>query len=134
MSNRRQKRRLSGPGALPAILAVLALLLQALVPGMAVAQSGGSAGGTRTVVLCTSMGEKTVTLPDDSAPRPVMASKCHDCVMAAVTAVVPPSAHSLPVRYAAIVRHEMAQAWRAPEPARPPPRPPSQGPPTLFDL
>lgn len=127
MSNRRQKRRIAGPGALPAILAVLALLLQGLAPGMAVAASGG----TRTVVLCTSMGEKTVTVPDDSAPRPMSSSKCHDCVMVAVTTVMPPSPDSLPVRYAAVVRHELALAAVQPVPTRPPPRPPGQGPPSV---
>ena len=129
MSFRRQIRRPFG--LLPAILAVLALLTQALVPGMVMARE---ADGTRTVVLCTTVGEKIVTLPNDTAPKPFAGYKCHDCVMAAVAAVVPPSTDSLPVRYAAIVRHERAQAWRAPEPARPPPRPPSQGPPTAFDL
>ncbi|MDB5472024.1 MAG: hypothetical protein JWR84_3584 [Caulobacter sp.] len=127
MSNRRQKRRPSGPGALPALLAVLALLLQALAPGMAVA---ASSGGTRTMVLCTSAGEKTVTLPDDSAPRPMAASKCHDCVMAATTTVLPPSPGGLPVRYAAVVRHGRTLGQAAVLPARPPPRPPGQGPPT----
>ncbi|MCE3290767.1 MAG: hypothetical protein K0R83_2779 [Caulobacter sp.] len=132
MSFRRQKRRVSGAGAhplgLPAILAVLALLMQALAPGLAMAQPGG---GTRTMVLCTSAGEQTVTLPDDSAPRPLMSHSCHDCVMAAVTTVAPPSAETFPVRYAAVVRHERAAAPLAAPPARPPPRPPSQGPPAV---
>ena len=83
------------------------------------------------MVLCTSAGEKTVTLPDDSAPGPLMSHSCHDCVMAATLAVVPPSADSLPVRYAAVVRHERALKQAAVQPARPPPRPPSQGPPTV---
>ena len=129
MSFRRQIRR--PLGLLPAILAVLALLTQVLMPAVVAAQE---AGGARTVVLCTVEGEKIVTLPNDSAPKPFAGFKCHDCVIAAVTAVVPPSSEGLPVRYSAIVRHELAQAWRAPEPARPPPRPPSQGPPTAFDL
>lgn len=128
MSNRRQKRRPAGPGALPVVLAVLALILQALAPGIASAQA---AGGTRTVVLCTSMGEKTVTVPDDRAPGPMAQMKCHDCVMAAVTTVAPSSQGSLPIRYAAVVRHEKAQAGVAVLPARPPPRPPGQGPPTV---
>ena len=128
MSNRRQKRRLPGPGALPAILAMLALLLQALAPGIAAAQD---VGGTRTVVLCTSMGEKTVTVPDDSAPKPMAQMKCHDCLMAGVTTLEPPSQGSLPVRYAAVIRHEKALVDQAVIPARPPPRPPSQGPPTV---
>jgi hypothetical protein len=132
MSFRRQKRRVSGPGAqagrLAAILAVLALLMQALAPGMAMAQGQG---GTRTMVLCTSAGETIITLPDDSAPKPMAAHSCHDCVMAAVTAAPPPAADSLPVRYAALVRHERSLGGGAIQPARPPPRPPSQGPPTV---
>lgn len=113
---------------MPAILAVLALLMQALAPGMAMAQGPG---GTRTMVLCTSAGEKTVTLPDDGAPRPMAAHSCHDCVMAATTAVPPPAMKGLPLRYAAVVRHERSLGAVAVPPARPPPRPPSQGPPTV---
>ena len=126
MSFRRQIRRPTG--VLPALLAALALLMQALTPAVVAAQE---AGGTRTVVLCTSMGEKIVTLPGDSAPKPLAGYKCHDCVMAAVTAIAPPSPDSLPIRYAAVVRHERVRAHGAAEPPRPPPRPPSQGPPQL---
>lgn len=114
---------------LPVVLAVLALLMQALTPAVVAAREST---GTRTVVLCTSEGEKIVTVPGDTAPKPFAGFKCHDCVMAAVTAIPAPPAGSLPIRYAAIVRHERAQAYRAVEPARPPPRPPSQGPPSLF--
>lgn len=132
MPTSRPKRRDRGAGARPlglaAILAVLALLLQALAPGMSMAQTRD---GTRTMVLCTSAGEKTVTLPDDGAPKPFAASRCHDCVMAAVVTVTPPSPASLPVRYAAVVRHELAQAHPTVLPPRPPPRPPSQGPPVI---
>ena len=113
---------------MPAILAVLALLMQALAPGMAMAQGQGV---TRTMVLCTSAGEKTVTLPDDSAPKPMAAHSCHDCVMAAVTAVPPPAQDSLPIRYAVVVRRERSLGPVAVQPARPPPRPPSQGPPIV---
>lgn len=130
MSFRRQIRRPArqSGGVLPVLMAVLALLIQALTPAVAAAQE---AGGTQTVVLCTSMGEKIVTVPGESAPKPFDGYKCHDCVMAAVTAIAPPSDESLPVRYVAIVRNERARAHRLAEPARPPPRPPSQGPPIL---
>lgn len=132
MSFRRQIRRPTPKrgGLLPVLLAVLALLTQVMMPAVVAAQTSG---GTRTVVLCTVEGEKIVAVPT-KAPKPFAGFKCHDCVIAAVTAVVPPSVDSRPVRYAAIVRQERAQAWRAQEPARPPPRPPSQGPPTAFDL
>lgn len=129
MSFRRQNRRAWGAGVLPVVLAVLALLMQALTPAVVAARD---MSGSRTVVLCTSEGEKIVTVPGGASHKPFAGFKCHDCVMAAVTAVPAPSADSLPIRYAAIVRHERAQAYRAVEPARPPPRPPSQGPPKLF--
>jgi hypothetical protein len=126
MSHGWQNRRLRGPGALPAILAVLALLMQTLVPAVAMAHAPGD---SRIVVLCTPDGEKIVTINDEAPQTPFAGYKCHDCVIAAVTTVSPPSPVSLPVRYAAIVRHERAQASVRIAPAQPPPRPPGQGPP-----
>ena len=113
---------------MPAVLAVLALLMQALAPAAAMAEGPG---GTRTMVLCTSAGEKTVTLPDDGAPKPPASHSCHDCVMAAMTAIPPPAADGLPVRYAAVVRQQRSPGGLAVRPARPSPRPPSQGPPSV---
>ena len=129
MSFRRQNRRAWGAGMLPVVLAVLALLTQALTPAVVAASESA---GARTVVLCTSEGEKIVTVPDGTSHKPFAGFKCHDCVMAAVTAVPAPPAGGLPIRYAAIVRHERALVDRTADPARPPPRPPSQGPPSLF--
>jgi len=121
-----QFRQHRGPGALPAILAVLALLMQTLVPAIAMASGPGE---SRTVVLCTPQGEKIVTVHDEAPKAPFAGYKCHDCVIAAVTAVNPPSPEVLPVRYAAVVRHERSRLQTSVQPARLPPRPPSQGPP-----
>lgn len=129
MSHRGQNRRFRDPGALPAILAVLALLMQTLVPAVAMAQGPGD---SRMVVLCTPDGEKTVVVHDKAPATPFAGYKCHDCVIAAVTAVTPPSPDMAPVQYVAIVRHERAQATADAAPTRPPPRPPSQGPPLLV--
>ncbi len=128
MSSGWKNRRLRGPGALPAILAVLALMMQALVPAVAMAHGPGE---SRTVVLCTQQGEKTVTVRDEAPPGSLAGYKCHDCVIAAVTAVSPPSPEGLPVQYAAVVRHERSLAGPKALPARPRLKPPSQGPPVL---
>lgn len=128
-------RRNGTAGAWPAVLAVLALLIQGLVPASAVAQDARSVNGELTVVLCTANGLASVTLP--GAPPSHDGSgciKCHDCVMAAMVVFTPPTPQLAPVRYSQIIEAERVRPDDQPPVSRPPPRPPSQGPPTAFDL
>ncbi|MBI1405387.1 MAG: DUF2946 domain-containing protein [Caulobacter sp.] len=136
MHGRRKLRRNGLAGALPALLAVFAMLLQGLIPASALAQEAWSSGKVQTVVLCTASGEQTVAIPaDPSTPQQGFAGfKCHACVMASLLAITPPAPALSPVRYSQIIRAERSRVEDHPAFVRRPPRPPSQGPPTVFDL
>jgi hypothetical protein len=113
--------------ALAALLAVLALLVQALIPAVAMARPDASGG----VVICTANG--TLTIGSDGkaqAPHKGFAGMlCQDCLALAMAAVVAPELAVQPVAYAA-ERVEHAPVVSLLEPrARAPPRPPGQGPP-----
>jgi hypothetical protein len=133
MRDRREKRRVKTAGAWPALLAVLALLVQGLIPAAAMAYEA-RADVPAMVVLCTADGARTVAVPSDSQDHKGFAGlKCHDCVMASIAAVTPPAPQVAPVRYVQIVRLEARRIDAIRQVARPPPRPPSQGPPGLFN-
>jgi hypothetical protein len=136
MQPRRNLRRNGPLSALPALLAVLGLLLQGLIPASAMAQEAWSQGKVRTVVICTSAGEQTIAVPADSVPHDqgFAGFKCHACVMASLVAVTPPVPDIAPAQYCEIIRAEHARSTAQPIFARPAPRPPSQGPPTAFNI
>jgi len=134
MARNGEKRRISASGALPALVAVLALLVQALIPASAMAQEFRSRASTQTVILCTADGARSVEVAAEKVPGQehhtgFAGLKCHDCVMVSIAAVMPPAGDPAPVRYSQIIRVELTRtkAGRAIE--RPAPRPPSQGPP-----
>ena len=114
--------------AIAALLAVFALLVQALIPGAAMASQPDAAS-----ILCTATGIQVA----DSSKAPGGPHKgfagmpCQDCLAAAMAAVTPaPVVALLPVVYeVARVDHAPAISLLAPR-ARAPPRPPGQGPPT----
>jgi len=117
--------------ALAALLAVFALMVQALIPGAAMAARPGPAA---TMVICTASGTETVTADGKPAAPHKQAfggMPCQDCLAAAMAVVAPAPAPSVqPVAYAiARVEHAPVRSVLAPR-ARAPPRPPGQGPPT----
>jgi hypothetical protein len=114
--------------ALAALLAVLALLVQALIPAAAIARPDASGG----IVICTATGTQTI----GSDGKPTVPHKgfggmpCQDCLAVAMAAVVAPELAVQPVAYAAErVEHAPVTSLVQPR-ARAPPRPPGQGPPT----
>jgi hypothetical protein len=112
--------------AIIALFVMFALMVQALIPTMAMA-----APAVGSMVLCTVGG--TETFPTDGksgAPAPHRGPPCHDCLAAALVAAEPPPALEIrPVVYAvAPVEHAAGPARITPR-ARAPPRPPGQGPP-----
>jgi hypothetical protein len=117
--------------ALAALLAVFALLVQALIPGAAMAGRMDPAG---TTIICTATGTQTLA-PDGKPAGPRKPGfggmPCQDCLAAAMAVVSPAPAPSVrPVAYAiARVEHAPVRSVLAPR-ARAPPRPPGQGPPT----
>lgn len=105
-----------------ALVAVFALLVQALAPAFAVAGSRPDGGD----VICTTMGLQTA--PADSAPPPVDHA-CKHCVCPAPADLPPAAAAVARVAYAVNAAPATAAHRALPPPARGPPRPPGQGPP-----
>ncbi|WP_293374037.1 DUF2946 family protein [Phenylobacterium sp. SCN 70-31] len=105
-----------------AIIAVFALLVQALLPTLAAATPASSGQMT----LCTEMGLQTA--PVDPGAPPV-SHNCKHCLCPAPANTPPPILVVSRVAYAV----EIQDAPPAPQlripPARAPPRPPGQGPP-----
>lgn len=124
-SGRKQAR-----GRFALLVAVFALLAQALVPAAALA---AQATGVTYVELCTSQGAQTIALDKTGQPKSGFAGlPCQDCLAAATAVVVTPELTIVPTAYVvAVVRHATAADTPAPR-ARAPPRPPGQGPPLLH--
>ena len=123
-----QRRHGRNQGALLALLvALVALIGQALLPAAALAAQGG---GVSYQVLCTSDGAKTVAVDESGQPKKGFAGlPCQDCLAAAAALTFTPGLTVAPAAYAAqTVRHAAAADRPAPR-ARAPPRPPGQGPP-----
>ena len=129
MNPRRVQSRSTWPIAL---LAVLALLVQALIPAAAMAYE---ARNGQSLVICTAQGAKTVTVDGKKqAPKGFGGYACYQCVAASLATVDTPAAQvSLPVLYAARIQIAPPLARRGHAPARAPPRPPSQGPPSFLN-
>src|SRR5437868_4224978 len=90
----------TGRALTPALLAVLALLIQALLPSAALAAQAKAPG--ETLVICTAMGAQTITLgADQGQPKKGFAGlPCQDCLAAAVAAIPAPEAARLQTRVA----------------------------------
>jgi hypothetical protein len=127
MRSSRPLRRSPRRGALPAALALFALCVQLLIPAASLAHEAQDS--SRTVVLCTLDGAKTVVVPGDQPAHGFGGLKCHDCVMASVAAVQPGEATTVPVRYAIESRLTVTDLDRPQARSRAPPRPPSTAPP-----
>jgi len=117
--------------AICALFAVFALMVQALMPTMAMAARPDLAEAS---IICTGTGLHTLAPDGKLAPahkQTFGGMPCQDCLAAAMAAVAPAPAPSVQrVAYAiARVEHAPVRAVFAPR-ARAPPRPPGQGPPT----
>jgi hypothetical protein len=83
--------------SLTAIFAALAIMVQALMPAVAVAQAGRDGGAL--LQICSGAGVKTETAP---APKGFAGFKCADCAAASLASVTP-VATPLPLRVGAPV-------------------------------
>ena len=112
---------------LAVLVAVFALMVQALVPVAAMAAAPDPSAG---MVICTGAGVTTMSDPGQpSKPKGFAGMPCQDCLAAALAITQLPALAIQPVIYAA-ARIERSPAERLIEPrARAPPRPPGQGPP-----
>lgn len=108
--------------AMIALVALFALLVQALAPAFAVAGPMPDGAG----VICTDMGVQTA--PNDPAP-PAVDHACKHCVCPAPADLPPAVATVTRVAYVVAEAPRTAATRTLPPPARGPPRPPGQGPP-----
>jgi hypothetical protein len=131
MSPRRAQTRSTWPIAL---LAMLALLVQALMPAAAMAHDAAG----QAVMICTADGAKTVAVAN-GALGDVIGKKdskgfaglaCAQCVAVALATTTPPDIAVAPVLYAVRLKPAPRAALTGVALARAPPRPPGQGPPT----
>ena len=130
MNPRRGQSRSTWPIAL---LAMLALFVQALIPAAAMAHEAGTG---QSIVICTIEGARTVSLDDQQQPKPkgFAGLPCYQCVAASLATTDTQGALlSQPVLYVARVETAPPMARRGMAPARAPPRPPGQGPPRFLN-
>jgi hypothetical protein len=127
MSPRRAQTRSTWPIAL---LAMLAVLVQALMPAAAMAHDAAG----QSVLICTADGAKTVEVAGDvigkKDPKGFGGLPCAQCVAVALATTTPPDIAVAPVLYSARLEAAPRAALTGVALARAPPRPPGQGPPT----
>lgn len=111
--------------ALIALVAMFALLLQALWPAAAMAAPTLGAGAQ----ICDGLGLKAAPA-DAPVDQPAHEAGCQHCICPMATSLPPlVGSASAPVRFAAEAPAQTLRFAPVP-PARAPPRPPGQGPPT----
>ena len=114
---------------LAAWLGMLALLVQALLPAAAMAATSRASSG-ETIAICTVEGVRTVTLGEhEKGGKSFAGLPCHDCLAASCAALPAREPQIDRVAYARLVVERPRELAWAPKLARPPPRPPGQGPP-----
>jgi hypothetical protein len=127
MSPRRAQTRSTWPIAL---LAMLAVLVQALMPAAAMAHDAAG----QSVLICTADGAKSVEVAGDvigkKDPKGFGGLPCAQCVAVALATTTPPDIAVAPVLYSARIQAAPRAALTGVALARAPPRPPGQGPPT----
>jgi len=131
----RLQRRFVGPAgklraeraerrAMIALLAVFALLVQALIPAFAVA-APAAAG---ELLVCTDMGLQSA--PADKGAPPAADHSCKHCICPAPSTDAPSVVSVQRIAYVVAQAPSAPRSHRTLPPARAPPRPPGQGPPT----
>jgi hypothetical protein len=110
-----------------ALLAALALLVQALLPGAVMARA--AAGGAEFLEICSASGVKSVAIaPAPGKSKGFAGFKCADCVFASITATVPAQVF-VPVRHECVTAAWSPSAQGRVCSIRGPPRPPARAPP-----
>lgn len=110
--------------AMIALVAVFALLVQALVPAFAMA-APAAAG---EMLICTQMGLQAA--PGDTGLPQAADHGCKHCICPAPVSDPPPVVSVQRIAYAVATVPRAPRGHRLIPPARAPPRPPGQGPPT----
>jgi len=131
MSPRRAQSRDKSRTTWPiALLATLALLVQALIPAAAMAHDAAG----QSVMICTADGAKIEQVAGDvigkKDPKGFAGLPCAQCLAVALATTTPPDVAVAPVLYGVHVAPAPVAALTGVALARAPPRPPGQGPPT----
>lgn len=128
MAKDRHRGAKRGTPPLAALMAVIALLTQALLPAAAMA---AQAHGATRIEICTSQGATTAIIgADGKAHKAFMGLPCQDCLSVVAAATITPELAVQPIAYVMTrVRHGQA-AELGVRLSRAPPRPPGQGPPS----
>jgi hypothetical protein len=128
MTKDRHRGAKRGRTPLAALMAIIALLTQALLPAAAMA---AQAHGAAQIEICTSQGAATTVVgADGKAHKAFMGLPCQDCLSVAAAVTVTPELAVEPIAYVMTrVRHRQA-ADLGVSLSRAPPRPPGQGPPS----
>lgn len=133
MGYRRENQRRSARGTIPAVLAVLALLTQLMIPAAALAAETAAAR-SQIAVICTADGAVEMAVPTSPDHHKGFAGlQCHSCVMASVAAIAPGEPLIAPVFYAARIETAVPGQDRPQTRSRAPPRPPSTAPPSFLN-
>jgi hypothetical protein len=130
MSPRRAQSRDKSRTTWPiALLAMLALLVQALMPAAAMAHDAAG----QSVMICTADGAKALQVAGDvigkKDPKGFAGLPCAQCLAVALATTTPPDVAVAPVLYGVHIAPAPVAALTGVALARAPPRPPSQGPP-----
>lgn len=131
MSPRRAQSRDKSRTTWPiALLAMLALLVQALIPAAAMAHDAAG----QSVMICTADGAKVEQVSGDvigkKDPKGFAGLPCAQCLAVALATTTAPDVAVAPVLYGVHVAPAPVAALTGVALARAPPRPPGQGPPT----
>jgi hypothetical protein len=113
-----------------ALLAMLAVFVQALMPAAAMAHDAAG----QSVLICTAQGAQVAQVEGDvigkKDPKGFAGLACSQCLAVALATTTPPDVAVAPVLYGVHVAPAPVVALTGVALARAPPRPPGQGPPT----
>ncbi len=109
--------------AMIALVAVFALLVQALIPSLVMAAPGAPGD----LLICTQMGLQTA--PGDGGAPALANHACKHCLCPAPVTDPPQAVTIQHVAYVVAIAPTALASHRRVPPARAPPRPPGQGPP-----
>ena len=109
-----------------ALVAVFALLVQALIPSLAAAGPAGDPA----MVICTTAGAKSVPAGDAPPAQSPAGHACQHCLCPAPASAPPQAPGVQPVAYVVTEAPMTATPRTLRPPTRAPPRPPGQGPPS----
>jgi hypothetical protein len=130
-SRQAQLARVKTPPRTPVavLVALFAVIIQLMAPSSMMAAE--AVRPAETMVVCTSMGIETMSVPmQHESGKGFAGLPCQDCLGPAVAALPASLAPPVAIAYSVTRIERSPLARYAVQPARAPPRPPGQGPPS----